>query len=338
MKLGKYLADKALEIGLCVAMYVIILLMMLAFKCDISLIAAITLVMLVTGVILVCHEYYRRRNFYEVFLDNLKKLDKKYLVSETVNQPSFYEGKILVESLYEIDKSMCENVKMYESNINDFKDYVEMWIHEVKIPIASLVLMAHNHREQFDTKAVAQIRRVDNYLEQILYYVRSENAEKDYLIKETSLAKAVSDVAVKNKDDLLDNNVSFSTEGLSQVVLTDGKWLEFMLNQLVNNSIKYRRDSDAQIKVAAKENNKNIELSVWDNGIGIQASDLYQVFDKSFTGKNGRIRSKSTGMGLYIVKKLCDKLGHRLAIDSVEGSYTCVKITFSRNEYFDVVK
>ena len=104
-----------------------------------------------------------------------------------INKPNFYEGEIFYQALYEINKSMNENVKEYNLSITEFKEYVEMWIHEVKIPISSLTLLNHNHQNQIDKKYVEQIRKLDNYIDQILYYVRSENAEKDYIIKEKDL-------------------------------------------------------------------------------------------------------------------------------------------------------
>ena len=121
-----------------------------------------------------------------------------------------------------------------------------------------------------------------------------------------------------------------------KIVLTDAKWMEFMLNQIVNNSIKYKDKTKAEsyIKISTEEDKKCIVLEILDNGIGINASDLPRVFDKSFTGENGHEYSKATGMGLYIVKKLCDKLGHAITIESVKGEYTRVKITFYKNDFY----
>ncbi|NCB94072.1 MAG: HAMP domain-containing histidine kinase [Clostridia bacterium] len=240
--------------------------------------------------------------------------------------------------VYEANKSMTENVKNYEYSINDFKEYVEMWIHEVKVPISSLLLMIHNHPGQFDTKAVNQIKRVDNYIEQVLYYVRSENAEKDYLITETNLNKIIGAVALKNKDDLLENDIDLTVSGTDINVLTDPKWLEFILHQIFNNSIKYKREDHAAITIAASTTDTETTVCIRDNGIGIPKADLPRVFEKSFTGHNGRIKTKSTGMGLYIAQKLCGKLGHRLTIDSMENQYTTVSITFARNDYYSVLK
>lgn len=157
------------------------------------------------------------------------------------------------------------------------------------------------------------------------------------MIKETNLKKIINNVAMKNKNDLLENNISFIVEAQNEMVLTDSKWLEFIINQIVSNSIKYTRsDVDKVIKLKVEELPKQIDLHIYDNGIGIPAKDLKRVFEKTFTGENGRNRSKSTGMGLYIVKKLCDKLGHKIIVKSVQNEYTDVIISFSKNDFYKI--
>ena len=216
-------------------------------------------------------------------------------------------------------------------------DYLRKQKFYNKIPISSLVLLNHNHKNSLDSKYVKQIRKLDNYIDPILYYVRSENAEKDYIIKEMSLNDIIKNVALKNKDDLLENNVDLMVDISDEKVLTDSKWLEFILNQIINNSIKYKRDNIASyIKIKAYENINSVKLLVEDNGIGISKNDLGQVFNKCFTGENGREKSKSTGIGLYIAKKLCVKLGHRIEIESEAGSFTRVVITFGKNDFFKI--
>lgn len=254
-----------------------------------------------------------------------------------ISKPDFYEGEIFYQTLYEINKSMIENIKEYTLSINDFKEYVEMWIHEVKIPISSLTLLNHNHKEQMNKKCTEQIRKLDNYIDQILYYVRSENAQRDYIIKEKSLQDIIKSVALKNKDDILENNIEFNVNVNNETVLTDSKWLEFILNQIINNGIKYKKDNcNSKIVVNVMEDEEKTYLSIYDNGIGISKSDIPRVFDKSFTGENGRRMAKSTGMGLYIAKKLCDKLGHKITIESKVQKYTRVTIIFSKSDFYKI--
>lgn len=338
MKLGKYLSDQLYAILLYGASSAILLLMLFAFKSEPALIAGCILVSLIGFLLTLFIGYIRKKRFYDNVLQNLEQLDQKYLLVEMLHFPHFYEGQLLYQALYEANKSMTEYVRNYEYSINDFKEYVEMWIHEVKIPLSSLLLMIHNHPNQFDAKAIHQIKRLDNYVEQVLYYVRSENAENDYRIVETNLNKIIGSIALKNKDDLLENHIELTVSGADINVLTDAKWMEFILNQIFNNSIKYRKDiGEAAIYISTKEDVDTVTLSISDQGIGIPSADLPKIFEKSFTGYNGRIKSKSTGMGLYIAKKLCNKLGHQIEAYSQEGSYTELRIIFSKHDFYSVL-
>ena len=237
--------------------------------------------------------------------------------------------------MYDINKSMIENVSSYINSTKDFKDYIEMWIHEVKIPISSLILMTHNHKSQVPKEYIEEIKRLDNYIDQILYYVRSNYTSEDFIFKKVKLEKIISSVALKNKDDLLENKIDLIVDIKNTEVYIDTKWLEFILNQIINNSIKYKKDvPNSYIQINATEDNNQITLFIKDNGIGIPKSDIPNVFKKSFTGTNGRDKIKSTGMGLYIAKKLCTKLGHKIEIESEEKEYTIVKIIFGKNKLY----
>lgn len=337
MKLIKYLLDKIPQIIISIMGFTITIFMLNAFKVESTLKIAITIIFFIVCIFNIGIDYFRKYKFYQSLSNTLDVLDKKYLILEMINKPNFYEGEIFYQTLYDINKSMIENVKEYNLSIIDFKEYVEMWIHEVKIPISSLTLLIHNNQEKIDKRYVEQIRKLDNYIDQILYYVRSENAEKDYIIKEKSLQEIIKNVALKNKDDLLASKVKLDVNVNNINVLTDAKWLEFILNQIINNSIKYKRNNvESYIKIIAKEDKEKTYLSIYDNGIGIPKKDIPRVFEKSFTGENGRITAKSTGMGLYIVKKLCDKLGHKINIESKKKEYTKITIIFYKNDFYKI--
>ncbi len=338
MKLSRYLKDKLYFIILFITFLSLIILLLVGFKVSLELIIVIISLLVIFAILVLIIEYLKKRNFYNEFINIVDKLDKKYLVIEMLNPPNFQEGEILYNELYGINKSMLENIKNYEISMNDFKDYIEMWIHEVKIPLSSLILMIHNNKNNISSKMVNQVNRLDNYVDQVLFYVRAENAEKDYLIKKTELNKVINKIALKNKDYILENNICFSVLDCEKKVLTDSKWLEFIIEQIINNSIKYKRDiASSFIKIYTEENNEEIRLIIYDNGIGIDAKDLPRVFDKTYTGTNGRLKSKSTGMGLYIAKNLCEKLGHKIAIESKVNEYTKVIITFNKESIYDVL-
>lgn len=337
MKLRDYLKDKIIIIILVILTYFILLSFMIGFKIIDEFRWCFTVIYFLLFITLFLYDYFRKYFFYKEILSKLELLDEKYLICELVSKPNFLDGEILYQMLYEINKSMNENIRDYRSKINDFKEYVELWIHEVKIPLSALILYTHNKKT---SKAlVKEINKVDNYLEQILYYIRSENTEVDYIIKEVDLNKVIREVMLKNKDVLLERNIDIISDVNNIKVLTDYKWLEFMINQVISNSMKYMRDiDDKKIEIKAYKQNKHIVLEILDNGMGIPASDIGRVLNKTFTGQNGRKVPGSTGMGLYIVNNLCKKLGHKLEIDSIEGEYTKVKFIFDNNLFYKEVK
>lgn len=338
MNKKEYIKDKAITIAIEIITYIIILLILLAFKVSIQAILAISIVYIVGISNVLIITYLKKKSFYDDFKKKLENLDQKYLIVEMLNEPTFLDAKILTDSLYEIDKSMIEKINEYKIQTQNFKEYVELWIHEVKLPVSSLTLMVHNNKTEQNKKLLEQLSRLDNYIEQILYYVRSENAEKDYLITQVNLAKVIGNTALKNKDILLENGIDFIVSDVNINVLTDSKWLEFILNQIIDNSIKYSKSKNAFIKIVAKEEHNRVDLAIYDNGIGIKEENLPRVFDKTYTGSNGRVGKNSTGMGLYIVKKLCEKLGHQVSIKSKEKDFTCVKISFYKDDYYNVTK
>ena len=146
MKFSKYLKDQIVPIVIVCMSYFIILLILLAFKVVKPVIISLTVVIFVTYSLLLVLNYFRKNKFYTDMLLNIKNLDKAYLVLETIEKPDFYEGKILYQALYEINKSMNENVKKIEEHLYNYKEYIEMWIHEVKLPLATLVLLGNNNK------------------------------------------------------------------------------------------------------------------------------------------------------------------------------------------------
>ncbi|MGL5755894.1 MAG: sensor histidine kinase [Paraclostridium sp.] len=337
MKLADYIKDKVAYLVLYVLLIISVLFFLFMYRVPITLTISIITVMIIFIVTVISVDYYRKKSFFENFNDTLDSLDKKYLITEMIDYPSFIEGQIFYENLYEIDKSMHEEIDVYKKSVNDFKEYIEMWIHEVKLPIASTTLILHNNKEDAPKKIKDQINRIENYVEEVLYFVRSDNVEKDYIIKHCNLEEIINPVIRRNKDNLLFKKIFLEIEDLNHVILTDSKWMEFIINQIISNSIKYSKENP-KIKIEAKAINNEVVLEIEDNGIGINEKDITKVFNKSFTGENGRKISSSTGMGLYLVKKLCDKLGHKVKIESQVGEFTKISIYFTNNKYYSCVR
>lgn len=335
MKLRDFVNDRCFAYITYTLAFAVMLMFMTAFRILDDMVMVLSFVFWLPIIISEIWDFSRRKKFYDDMLRKLDVLDQKYLIYEMLENPSFYEGHLMGEILRVTNRSMYENVAEYRRSVSDFREFIEMWVHEIKLPVSSLLLMTHNHKNEFSSRAHEQLRRIDGYTDTVLYYARAENAGKDYLIKETSLKRTISNAALKNREDLLLHNVKLQTENLDVSIMTDSKWLEFIIGQLIANSLKFFSDKrDPMITIFAEDLPDRTILHFKDNGIGISESDLPYIFEKSFTGENGRIHAKSTGMGLYIVKNLCERLGHQIEAVSVKNEFTEFTITFSKNNFY----
>ncbi len=337
MRLKDYIKDNIVNISIYLVTLIILFLFFRILKLSIESFICTYIILALFGILIFVYNYNRKSKFYNELTKQLDNLDKKYIITELVEKPSFLEGQIFYNSLYEINKTMNEEIKKYKLSLEEFKEYIEMWVHEVKLPLSSILLMTY--KKDDISKVIEPTKRIENFVEQVLYYARSENAEKDYIIKECDLKEIISKVVKKNKEIFILEKIEIKLEKLdNKKVLSDSKWLEFIINQIISNSLKYVDKEKSIITISSVENEKNIILKIQDNGIGIPKSDIKKVFDKSFTGKNGRKIQTSTGMGLYIAKQLCEKLGHKIEIESEQNKYTSVFITFNKNETYNILK
>ena len=186
------------------------------------------------------------------------------------------------------------------------------------------------------TKSIdEELDKVEDYIEQALFYARSNTVEKDYYIKKSLLKDMVNESIKKNKNILIQEKVTMNLHDLELSVNTDSKWIVFILNQLIQNSVKYRKEEGrSEIEMYAKSGKENVILYVRDNGIGIKKGEITRVFEKGFTGTNGRLSNKkSTGLGLYLCKKLCDKLGISIELNSTQGEGTQIRLVFPKGSY-----
>jgi len=208
----------------------------------------------------------------------------------------------------------------------DYQEYVESFAHEIKIPIGALSLTFDNTKNYTLKKETDKIFQL---VEQMLYYARSENTEKDYFVKQLQLDEVIHNVILKFRHSLMERKTIINIHDIENVIYTDEKWLTFILSQIVQNAIKYFDKQENKLTIYSQDNGTNILLVIEDNGCGIKASDLSRVFEKGFTGSN-RNKANATGMGLYLSKKLCDRLGLKLDIASTEKEYTRLTITFPK--------
>lgn len=274
--------------------------------------------------------YAAYRSYYRDLLGTLEGLDQKYLLGSLGHEPALPELVPLWEALTEVSRSVADEVAEVEKEATAHREYVEGWVHEVKAPIAAARLLAEQGGPPGGADLLDELDRVEQLVEQALFYARSSAVEQDYFIRETPLAEPVKAVLRRHARQFVGNRVAVSLEGLDLTVFTDRKWLEFILAQVLTNAVKYRREGDAAVRIWATVAADGVSLAIEDNGIGIPRADLDRVFEKGFTGANGRRYERSTGIGLFLARKLCRALGHGIAVESEEGQYTRVTLFFPK--------
>ena len=197
-------------------------------------------------------------------------------------------------------------------------------------------MIIENNKNEATASIDEELDKVESYVEQALYYARSNTANKDYYIKKNKIEDIVNECIKKNRKVLISEKISINIHDLEIYVNTDSKWLVFILNQIIQNSIKYRKpNGQSEIEIYAMQGKENVILYIKDNGMGIKRGETAKVFEKGFTGTNGRLlNKKSTGIGLYLCKKLCDKLGMAIELESDQNRGTEVRLVFPHSSHF----
>ena len=290
------------------------------------LILVVWAVVLLSGLFLT---YWKRKQQMQKLLDMAGWLSERYLISEVMELPEQAEDQVYYQLLKMAGKSMLEQIGEVRRERLEYKEYIEQWIHEIKTPIPAMKLLCENHRTDWTKELLLELEKTNRFTEQALYYARSEHTEKDYSVREMSLSQVVHQAIADNKYLLLQSGVRLEVEEMADTVYSDEKWVRFILNQLIANVVKYRSGQPV-LRFSTRRQQDQVILVVEDNGIGISPADLPRVFEKGFTGQNGRMVQQSTGIGLYLCKRLCDKLGIGIAAES-SGQGTAISLAFHIN-------
>ena len=278
------------------------------------------------------YDYWRRKKYYNQLWEILDRLEEKTLIGEILVRPDFLDGQILDEILRRCNKYQNDRLADAEQNSQEYREYLDSWVHEIKTPIAAARLIVENHKNPTTLRIDDELRRIDGFVEQVLYYARSAAVEKDFKVEKTTLQALVNSALKTYSKPLIQAGGRPVFSGLDIPVCADMKSCSFIIGQIISNSIKYRAE-DLQVSFSADVEQNAVRLLISDNGIGISPADLSRVFDKGFTGDNGRHYSKSTGIGLYLCKKLCGKMNIGITIQSELGQGTAVTLSFPRESY-----
>ena len=264
------------------------------------------------------------------YRESYKKLKflEKNILNDLEDLPKSLDIRIdyyhkIIEKLYEeLEKLTQEN----RQKNTDMVDYYSMWVHQIKTPIAAMNFLLDN--EEVDRKILQQeLFKIERYVEMVLTYIRLDSISSDYVITKINLDEVVKDSVKKYATIFINKKIKLNYVSHETMVISDKKWLSFAFEQILGNSVKYS-STGGEITIETYEN----KLVIEDNGIGIKEEDLPRIFEKGFTGFNGRYEKKSSGLGLYLCKKTLDKLGHHIEISSKVGEGTRIEITFPKED------
>ena len=244
--------------------------------------------------------FFTRKKALDRLLNMAEQLEERYLLPEIMQEPERADEQVFYQIMKMAEKSMLEQIGEVQRERKEYKEYIEQWIHEVKTPITAMKLICENNRRSFTRELMAELENINRFTEQALYYARSEHTEKDYSVREIRLSDVVHGAIADSKYLLRQNNVAITVDDMEYSIYSDDKWVRFILDQIISNVIKYRTGHPILHLFAVKENER-VVLSVEDNGIGIPQSDLPRIFEKGFTGQNGRTIHSSTGIGLGLI-------------------------------------
>jgi signal transduction histidine kinase len=206
---------------------------------------------------------------------------------------------------------------------NDLIDYYTLWVHQIKTPISAMRLLLQSEENTQNSELSMELFKIEQYVEMVLQYLRLDSYYSDLVIKKYSLDEIVRQAVRKYAKIFIGQKISLNYTELDCLVLTDEKWLVFVIEQLLSNALKYTKEGSISIYMEGKDNKT---LVIEDTGIGIAPEDLPRVFEKGYTGYNGHADKKSTGIGLYLCKRIIKNLSHTIEIESQVGKGTKVKI------------
>lgn len=331
MRIIDYFKEKCIFIAIKIIVLIFTAMILKALNVDTYAIIFIVILNFIAFLSFYFYDYIIKNRYYKRVYENLDSIDKKYLISEIIFEGDFLESKILYDILVQTNKAMNDEIAKFVNEKQEYKEYVEMWIHEIKTPIAAIKLVINNNKSSVTSNILNEIEKIENYVDQSLFYSKSNQVDRDYIIKKLNIKDCINNVVIRNANTLIDKHIKIKIIECDEFVFCDKKWIEFILHQIVSNSIKYIEKSEGEIEFKCKNNNGEVILNISDTGIGISQKSLVNIFNKGFTGENGRRFKESTGFGLYLCKKLCHSLGLGINITSKEGVGTTVSILFPKN-------
>lgn len=279
-----------------------------------GLCALLGAVCLVSGFI----RYYKRHREMMRILENVQILSGELERGKTLAEED------LTAMVKKLKRLLDESETARRDDAKESMDYYTTWVHQIKTPISTMKMMLEGEDSEESRSLLSELFRIEQYAEMALSYIRLGDGSSDYVFKEYDLDVIIRDAVRKYAPQFIRKKIRLNYGGTDVKVLTDEKWLRFVIEQVLSNSIKYTREGSVTITVTQEK-----VLKIADTGIGIAPEDVPRIFEKGFTGYNGRSDKKSTGLGLYLCKTACSRLSHKISAESEPGKGTVISIDLS---------
>lgn len=317
-----YIKDKIELLSTLVVSILSISIILYLYDLDLEIIIYPTIVILIIFLVYFVYDYYLFKK--RIKLLNLEKENTNTTVYK-INKKYPAEYNLYLEVINNLKKESIKIIEKTNIEKNNITDYYTQWVHQIKTPISALSFLIENEEDSNQKRLLeAELFKIEQYVELVLTYLRLDVDKNDFYAENVKLQTLINKVIKKHSNIFIHKKISIENN-VDLTVISDKKWLEFVLDQIVSNSLKYT-SKGGFLKLYREEN----ALVIEDNGIGIQPDNLPRIFEKGYTGFNGRKDKKSSGIGLYLTKKTLDKLGHEIEITSELKKGTVVKIIFSK--------
>ena len=318
----KYLKQKRRSVIACGVFALIFAVSFFLYRLPVEAVIYPALLCAVIGLFLLVFDYLRVKRKHEA-LTKIKTITD----AMTANFPAM-DG-IQDADYREMIRLLCEEHAAYQTETNrryvEMIDYYTVWAHQIKTPIASMRLTLQNEDSALARKLTGDLFRVEQYAEMVLTYLRLDAGSTDYVFRTYDLDSIVKDAVKKFSSEFIGRKLRLVYAPLHTAVVTDEKWLSFVIEQVLSNALKYTPSGSITISLAGKKT-----LRIADTGIGIAPSDLPRIFENGYTGFNGRMDKRASGLGLYLCRRICDQLGHTISASSVIGEGTAIEIDLAQ--------
>ena len=263
--------------------------------------------------------------------DRHKELAQIKSIPDAITATFPADNNIQNEDYREVIRLLCEEHNQYKSETNykytDMIDYYTVWAHQIKTPIAAMRLTLQNEDTPLTRKLTNDLYRIEQYVEMVLTFLRLNSDSTDYVFKEYDLDNIVKSAVKKFSSEFIGRKLRLIYDPLNTSVITDEKWLSFVIEQVLSNALKYTPSGSITISLVGEKT-----LRIEDTGIGIAPSDLPRIFENGYTGFNGRTDKKASGIGLYLCRRVCNNLGHTITANSTVDVGTAIDIDLTQNK------